>query len=170
VAPENQPQFQSVPPPAPVAPSLSARLTALLSRLHAHPIAVHTPNGVLPAATALMAAGAGFGHPGLMTAGWYNLIFVAAAMPVVLYTGYVDWQNRYRGAKTRVFRRKIISGIATAAIAGLIAPLPAVWPALLAPGAPARFLYLLLMGVNLAPAVYAGYLGGRLVFPPGKKL
>lgn len=144
--------------------SLYARVSPLLTSLHAHPIAVHTPNGVLPVAAALIAIGGVFGSEGLLRAGWYNLIFVALAMPAVLFTGYVDWQNRYRGAKTKVFKRKIAAGLVTAVLSVLLAPLPLLWPELIDPSAAARFKFLLLVGVNLAPAIYAGHIGGRLVF------
>jgi uncharacterized membrane protein len=152
----------------PVRPVFFERFTALLTRSHGHPIAVHTPNGVLPLAIILAALGAVLGRADLIRAGWYNLVFVALIMPVVLFTGFVDRKNRYRGAKTWVFRHKIIAGFVTTAAAGLIAPLPAAWPALLDPSAPARFLFPLLIAANLAPAAYAGYLGARLVFG-GKK-
>lgn len=145
------------------------RFTEFLTRIHAHPIATHTPNGVLPAAFFLYAAGALLGNQVLMLAGHYNLIFVAVAMPAVLYSGYVDWQNRYRGNMTWLFRNKIISGFLVAIISLILAPLPFSVPAFLDPHSGLRFAYLAALGADLGPAIYAGYLGGRLVFPTKKK-
>ena len=79
-------------------------LAAFLTELRAHPIhpfVVHIPNGVLPLAILLAALGDLLGRGAFITAAWYNLIFVAIMMPVVLFAGYLDWTRRYRGAMTR---------------------------------------------------------------------
>ena len=161
------------PAPAPdTVPKPKGGLAAFLDELRDHPIhplVVHIPNGVLPLAILLAALGDLLGRGAFIAAGWFNLIFVAVMMPVVLAAGYLDWTRRYRGAMTRVFRRKIISGIIATIITWLIAPLPWAWPALADPAASARWLFPLLMAISMAPIVYASWLGAKLVFGGRKR-
>jgi uncharacterized membrane protein len=150
-------------------PGLYQAFTNLMTREHAHPVAVHLPNGVLPAAIVLFGLGAVFQRQALLLAGYYNLMVVAAAMAFVLFSGYVDWTNHYGGHMTWVFRHKIIAGFLTAALSLILAPGPVLMPALVDPLSPRRWLFLGALLVNLAPAAYAGWLGGKLVFGARKK-
>jgi hypothetical protein len=47
----------------------------------------------------------------MAVAATYNLGVVALSMPLVLFSGWVDWQNRFNGAITNVFIVKIACGI-----------------------------------------------------------
>ncbi len=57
---------------------------------HIHPISVHIPNGVLPLSVVFIFLSALFGFAGLGQAAFYNLLFVAGAMPLVLFSGWVE--------------------------------------------------------------------------------
>lgn len=144
------------------------RLAVLMHRYHAHPIAVHIPNGVLPVSMLFVVLSMLFGSEGLATAAICNLVVVALAMPLVLFTGYTDWQRAYGGHLTRVFQIKIVCGGTVA----LIAPVLCVWWAAagnpLAAGSAGRGFFLFLCLALLAAAVTAGYQGGKLVFPARK--
>jgi len=136
--------------------------------LHAHPIAVHIPNGVLPIAVIFLLLGSLFHSRALLTASFYNLAFVALAMPAVLFSGYNDWQRRFGGRLTHVFLTKMICGavILAGTWGGVI------WrlfdSALVLPAAPGRGGYIVLHLIVLAAAIVAGYYGGKLVIFPKK--
>jgi rubrerythrin/uncharacterized membrane protein len=156
---------------AALASGVAGKLIAFLDRYrnlielaienHAHPIAVHIPNGVLPIAVVMVLLAALFDAPTLGRAGFYNMVFILLSMPVVLFTGYLHWQYKFGGHMTTLFKSKIISG----AVVSLIALLLVIW-ALLDPQVVENpsLLYVGLHLVMLATAGYAGYLGGRLVF------
>ncbi len=43
-----------------------------------------------------------------MQASFFNAVVVLLAMPIVVYAGWVDWQHRFGGNMTSVFKTKII--------------------------------------------------------------
>ncbi len=145
----------------------AADLNFLYSQIlkhHIHPVSVHIPNGVLPLSVIFIFLSALFGFAGLGKAAFYNLLFVAGAMPLVLFSGFIEWQKRYNGANTYVFLTKMICGcIVFATVVGLV-----IWmvidPQAASLDSPARFRFLLVNVVMLAAAAVAGFLGGKLVF------
>lgn len=135
---------------------------SFLVKHHAHPVLVHTPNGVLPASVVLFILSWLFDAPLLATVGAVNLVFVLLALPLVIYTGLLEWEKKYARANTPIFRYKILAAAITTA-ASLIS---LIWyllnPDVLAGSSAGVFLVLNL--VMLAAAVVAGHIGGKLVF------
>ncbi|MDY0360307.1 MAG: rubredoxin [Desulforegulaceae bacterium] len=125
---------------------------------HLHPISVHIPNGVIPAAVFLLIIGSVFNNESLITAAYYNISFVFIFMPVVLYTGYIEWINRYKKAMTNIFKAKILSACTVALLSTIIA----LWKSF-SPEADGGF-YLILHIIMLAAAGIAGHIGGKFVF------
>ncbi|MBU2489356.1 MAG: rubredoxin [Proteobacteria bacterium] len=143
---------------------------SLMVKHHAHPVLVHTPNGVLPFAFLLCLLSAFFGLDALSRAAFYALLYVAISMPLVLLSGWLDWKNRYGANMSKVFMGKMISGcIVTVGTLALVIWLVAN-PQVLLDAGPRGWFLLVHLGV-LAAAGVAGYLGGRLVFSklPGPK-
>ena len=141
------------------APSLFRKM---VMKHHLHPIAVHTPNGVLPLALIFLAIATVFGFSGFEEAAFYSLVFVLLNMPFVIATGYIAWQDRYKGAKTKVFGVKIGGTIVVCATLLVLV----VWR-LIEPGvasSPGRWTYLLICLICVAGAGLAGHMGGKLVF------
>jgi uncharacterized membrane protein/rubredoxin len=131
---------------------------------HAHPIAVHIPNGVLPITVAMVLLAALFDWPAMGQAGVYNMGFTFLSMLAVLFTGYLHWQYKFGGNMTDLFKWKIICGAIVTLLSGILF----VWG--LADPASARdpgAVYLLLHIALLVVAGIAGWLGGKLVFRPG---
>ena len=135
-----------------------------LGRLHAHPIAVHIPNGVLPVSVGFLLLAALFDSTLLSRVALCNLIVVTFSMPVVLFTGWVDWQRRFGGHMTHVFRVKMICGaiVSATALAAVIWMLIA--PEVAIGAGKHKFPFLLLNLAMLAAAATAGFFGGKLVF------
>jgi len=165
--PAPPPSEASAPPPAPPPEpftGLFGFLARQLSRHHAHPISVHIPNGVLPAALVFLLAGWLLGSPVLERAAFYNLVLVALAMPAVLLTGYVDWKIRFRGYRSALFMTKF----ACAAVVGIGSIVLLIWgsltPEATAAGGAAHWSFVIGHLVVVGAAILAGFLGGRLVF------
>lgn len=142
-------------------PSFLARL---VMKLHIHPISVHMPNGILPIALIFLAISVFLGIKSFEPAAFYNLVFVLITMPLVLFTGFIEWKNRYKGAKTFIFFTKIVcGGIVTLTLITLVA-----WrfiePGVAEPDSPFRLIYFGIAAVMLAATGIAGHLGGKLVF------
>jgi rubredoxin/uncharacterized membrane protein len=125
---------------------------------HLHPISVHIPNGVIPVAVFLLLAGSLFNNESLINAAYYNITFVFLFIPVVLYTGYVEWIYRYKKALTGIFKAKISSAAAVAIISAFLS----LWKSF-SPEAGGAF-FILLHIVLLGAAGIAGHIGGKFIF------
>lgn len=139
-------------------------LVRLMMKLHLHPISVHGPNGILPIAVIFLAVSVFLGIKSFEIAAFYNLVAVLVTMPLVLFTGYVEWQNRYRGAKSFIFFTKIAcSVIVTLSLITLVA-----WryfdPEVAGLDSPFRMIYFGIAVVMLVATGIAGHMGGKLVF------
>jgi len=139
-------------------------ITDLMLRLHAHPISVHFPNGIIPMAVTFIFLAAIFQFAGLSNASFYSMIFVLLTLPVVLFTGYNEWIKKYKGALTRIFVIKIVA----AAIVSVGTLTSVLWflisPAVLQTNSFERNLFLVLQLVLLGATGIAGHIGGKLVF------
>ena len=142
----------------------ASMLTNMLLKLHIHPISTHTPNGVLPMAVLFYALAIALQWSRFEAPAFYSLVFVLLAMPVVLYTGLVEWRRRYQGARTSIFLLKMFcAGIAALSLLILV-----LWrtfnPGVAAAGSPAAWPFLLLLLLMLVAVGIAGHLGGKLIF------
>ena len=137
-------------------------IAGLIHKLHAHPITVHIPNGVLPVTVLFLAIAILFKSGSFDVAAFYNLTVVLLAMPVVLFTGYVEWSTRYQGSWSLLFITKISCGIVVFVSAIVLFAWRAIDPNVSI--GPDRYLFFLLHIIMLAAAAVAGHLGGKLVF------
>jgi len=136
----------------------------MMLKHHAHPVSVHIPNGVLPVSFALMILSALTGATSLATAAHINMVFVVLTLPFVLFSGYIEWQKRYKGLRSSRFITKIIC----ASIVTVTSVILVLWwlvdPGILQTTSMARIVFLFFGLVMLAAAVIAGLIGGKLVF------
>jgi len=140
------------------------RLADLLVRHHIHPISVHFPNGILPVVVSFLAVSVYFNLVSLEVAALYNLIVVLLAMPLVLLTGYLEWQKNYKGIKTAVFIIKIICGLVVLVSTSVLVFWRIIDSEVIAEGSPVKWIYLGIAVLLLGAAGLAGHLGGKLVF------
>jgi len=131
---------------------------------HAHPVTVHVPNGVLPIVVLFMFISAVIGTESLAWAAFYFTVMVVVSMPVVMYTGYNEWQRKYGGAKTTLFMIKI----AAAAVVALTSLLLVIWffinPDVIYAGAARRGSFLILNLIMFFATGVAGFIGGKFIF------
>jgi rubredoxin/uncharacterized membrane protein len=142
-----------------------SKLSHRLTQLHAHPIAVHIPNGVLPITVFFAFLAWLFSSTALATAAKFNMFLVFLCMPWVIFTGLIDWKNRFKARMTPVFRAKMIcAGIVT-----VLSLILSIWwlikPTSLVDRGFSCSIFLLLHLLDLVAAAIAGWYGGKLVFP-----
>ncbi len=136
----------------------------MMLKHHAHPVSVHIPNGVLPVSFVLMILSTLTGATSLATAAHINMVFVVLTLPFVLFSGYIEWQHRYKGLRSSRFITKIIcAGIVTVTSVLLV-----LWwvsdPGILQTASLARMAFLFIGLIMLTAAAIAGWIGGKLVF------
>lgn len=140
---------------------LHHRAVAWMLKHHAHPVSVHVPNGVIPFSVLFILLAVVSGCRALEIAAQCNMIFVVLALPFVLYSGYVEWQKRYKGFPSNRFILKIVC----AAVVTVCSVVVVAWwwidPAVLG-NAPGSFILVNLL--MLVAAAVAGLIGGKLVF------
>ena len=158
---EKAPKPTSPPPAAPPKNGYE-RILGLMVKHHAHPVSVHFPNGILPAAVVLFILAWMFNSDLFVKAGFINLIFVILALPLVLFSGIIEWKTKYNQALTTLFKVKIMAAALTASTC-LIS---VIWYLLdpLVLSSPKAWVFILVNIVMLASAGIAGHIGGKLVF------
>ncbi|MCP4670811.1 MAG: rubredoxin, partial [Desulfobacula sp.] len=138
------------------------KIKSLLVKHHAHPVAVHTPNGLLPVAVILWLFAWFFDSQLLAKTAFINQIFVLISLPFVIVTGVFEWQKKYNQAYTMMFKIKIL----TAALASIACLISTVWflvdPEILF--STRAWGFMLINIIMLADAGVAGHIGGKLVF------
>ena len=144
--------------------TLLAFATTQILRHHLHPIMVHTPNGIVPMAVIFLFIAALFTAPLFDIAALYSLVFVLVAMPAVLATGYIVWQERYRGALTPIFKLKIGASIVATVSLVILLIWRALQPAVLTTPSTGRWFFLILAVIMIGAVGLAGHMGGKLVF------
>jgi rubredoxin/uncharacterized membrane protein len=140
------------------------KLTQHMTKYHAHPVSVHIPNGVLPLSVLFTFMAAIFNSEAFATAACINMTFVFFSMPLVLFSGYIDWINRYGGNMTKIFRIKMICGGFVTGLTFLLTIWWLIEPDVLLKESGSSALFMLLHILTLIPAVIAGFYGGKLVF------
>ena len=138
--------------------------TALISKHHIHPISVHIPNGVAPAAVIFIALAIFFQLDNFALAAFYNMAFVLLAMPLVLLSGYIDWQKRFGGNLTGIFWIKIVCGFVVLLTSTILVVWRIMDPNVAAATSASRWTFLGVHLVLLCAAGIAGFCGGKLVF------
>jgi rubredoxin/uncharacterized membrane protein len=131
---------------------------------HLHPITVHIPNGVIPVAVIFVLLSFMFGSGNVGLAAFYNTVFVALAMPVVLFTGFVEWKQRYGGTYTNLFITKLTCGGVVFAMSIILTLWGIFDHSVTQSNGDISWLYLIFYCVMLGAAGIAGHLGGKLVF------
>ncbi len=159
---ESPPSKPSEPASFAAPANLYEKITGLMVKHHAHPVSVHIPNGILPAAVVLYLLAWAFDAELFVKAGFINLIFVILALPFVLFSGVIEWKNKYGQALTTIFKIKIIAASLTAATCLISIVWYLIDPQVLSTSK--AWIFILINIVMLASAGIAGHIGGKLVF------
>ena len=142
--------------------TLYGKITGLMVKHHAHPVSVHIPNGILPAAVALFILAWIFDSSLFVKAGFINLVFVILALPLVLFSGVVEWKKKYNQALTLIFKIKILAATLTTTACLVSVIWYIIDPLVLSSSN--RLIFILVNIIMLGSAGVAGHIGGKLVF------
>jgi len=138
------------------------KIESLLVKHHAHPVLVHTPNGILPCAVILLLLAWIFDYDLLSKAAFINLIFVILSLPFVILTGIIEWKKKYNGSLTLIFKLKILA----ATVTSISCVISLAWflmdPRILS--SPKALIFIFINIIMLIAAGIAGHMGGKLVF------
>ncbi|CCK79893.1 rubredoxin-like domain-containing protein [Desulfobacula toluolica] len=138
------------------------KIIFLLVKHHAHPISVHAPNGILPAAVILWLLAWFFSFELFAKTAFINIVFVVLALPLVIFTGILEWKKKYKGAMTSIFKLKILAATVTT----ISCTISLVWylldPNILS--SPKAWVFIFINIIMLAAVGIAGHIGGKLVF------
>lgn len=138
-------------------------LGTLVMKFHLHAISVHTPNGVIPMAIVFLALGMYLSFASLEFASFFSLVFVLLSMPVVILTGIISWQRKYKGANTWVFKTKIGCSIIVSVLLTIMVLWRFIDSSVALSGGTSALIYLGLGLFMVGVAGIAGHLGGTLV-------
>ena len=138
------------------------KIKSLVVKHHAHPVLVHTPNGLLPVAVILWLLAWFFDSGLLGKAAFINQIFVIVSLPLVIFTGIIEWQKKYNKAMTTLFKIKISAAILTSAACLITTIWFFIDPDVLLSSWAWSFMFINI--IMLATAGIAGHIGGKLVF------
>jgi rubredoxin/sulfite exporter TauE/SafE len=139
-------------------------IEAQILKHHLHPISVHIPNGVIPVSVLFVFLAAALNFSNLSQAAFYNLIIVLLSMPVVLFSGYLEWKNKYGRHLTSNFMIKIACGAVVTLTAFILVLWYMVNPDVVSPSSSLRYVYMLVNLIMVGAAGLAGFIGGKLVF------
>ncbi|MCG6909737.1 MAG: hypothetical protein LJE94_06375 [Deltaproteobacteria bacterium] len=131
---------------------------------HAHPISTHIPNGVLPITFLFLLLAMVTGSKSLDTAAFCNLIMVVLTIPVVIFSGFVEWRHRYKGIMTGQFKLKIACAAVVAAGTLILVLWRIASPDVLTATSTGRNLFVFIGLITVTAAGIAGFIGGKLVF------
>ncbi len=142
----------------------SPSLASLVLQYHLHPIMAHTPNGILPMALLFLLIAILFGasSSGFESASFFSFVFVLLNLPIVMLTGYLEWQNRYKGVSTKIFGVKIAASVVVLCTLTAMVVWRLIDPAVAT--SESRWIYLLIGVVMIGAVGLAGHLGGKLFF------
>ncbi|WP_299983899.1 rubredoxin-like domain-containing protein [Desulfobacula sp.] len=138
------------------------KIQSLLVKHHAHPISVHTPNGILPVAVLLWLMAWMFGYDLFSRVAFINMIFVIVTLPFVIFTGVLEWKKKYNGVLTMIFKLKIMAATLTTVSCTISLVWYLIDPQIIS--SPKAWVFILINIIMLIAVGIAGHIGGKLVF------
>ncbi|MCF6247299.1 MAG: rubredoxin [Desulfobacula sp.] len=150
------------PPPKPEDTTVFEIIQSLLVKHHAHPVSVHTPNGILPMVVILYILAWLFDVELLAKAAMIGQVFVVISLPLVIYTGTLEWRKKYGAALTTIFKQKMLAAALTTAICVITLSWYLIDPTILSSSKAGVFIILNVLMITCAGI--AGHIGGKFVF------
>jgi len=136
----------------------------MMETFEPHAVAAHFPNALLPTLALFVAIAVVSGLGSFETAAFYLLFVVLFAAPVTFVTGIYDWQTKYGGQKTVIFKKKLMLGATLIVLSILTGALRFQVPDIMQSGGALMYLYFALIIAMLGCVTLLGHYGGKLVF------
>jgi len=132
--------------------------------VQAHAVAVHFTNALYPVALFFLILSY-FYQKDFSSFAYFHLMILATLSSLVSHvTGIVDWKQKYKGARIRIFMQKKRYALILIGLGTLCTIWYAFYPEIAHDQSGGHFVFLLLNFALLPVVVYLGYLGGKLVF------
>lgn len=132
--------------------------------IHLHSIFVHLTNALYPVAVFFLILSFFYQRNASLSVYFRLMILATFSVPISYVTGFIEWKQKYKGARIRIFTRKRALGLILF-ILGLACTLwYGFYHGVLDGAAGLRIIFLLLNLAILPNVIYLGYLGGKLVF------
>lgn len=127
-----------------------------------HAIAAHFSNGLIPVAALYLLLAIGSGNAFFEHTVIHLLVIVLLAIPLSFISGIIDWKQKYKGAKTPIFDKKIRLSILLFLLAVSTVAIRFSNPGVMdEPGLPS-WTYAVLLLAMLPVVLLLGYYGGKL--------
>ena len=84
--------------------------------------------------------------------------------PISFFTGFIEWKQKYKGARVRIFVKKIKYGLILLGLGSLCALWAFISPEILLDSGSLHFTFIILNLAIIPFVAYLGYLGGKLIF------
>jgi uncharacterized membrane protein len=132
--------------------------------VHIHSMSVHFTSALYPVAVFFLFLSFFYRSPPSLFAYRHLMILATLSAPVSYLTGIAEWKQKYRGARVRIFRRKIKAGVALVVLGALCTLWYGLQPEIMHDPGAARAVFLCVNSALVPIVVYLGSLGGRLVY------
>ena len=132
--------------------------------IHLHSISIHFTSALYPVAVFFLFFSF-FYRTTLSLFTYHHLLILATlSAPVSYLTGIAEWKQKYRGARVRIFARKIKAGILLIVLGAFCALWYGLHPEIMQDRGAARIVFLSVNSAVFPLVVYLGTLGGKLVY------
>lgn len=132
--------------------------------LHLHDMVVHFTAALYPVSVLFMLIYLVSGYDPFGRTHFYMLLLATLSLPFSYLTGYLDWQQKYEGARIPMFLLKVRYAVVLSALGAAALLLRIVVPGILDQGVVLRSIYVMINLATLPVLVYLGYLGGVILY------
>ncbi len=132
--------------------------------LHLHSMSAHFTAALYPVAIFFLILSYFYEKDSALFAYFYLMVLATVSAPVSYLTGIIEWKQKYKGAKVRIFDRKYRYGLVLCALGAICTLWYGYYPEIIEDNGGSRILFLSLNIATLPLVVYLGFLGGKLVF------
>jgi uncharacterized membrane protein len=132
--------------------------------VHPHSASAHFTVALFPAAVFFLCLSYVYRPDDCRFAYFHLMILADLSVLPSFATGYLEWKRTYRGYRTRIFSRKILCGLAAGLLGFVCTGWYGAFPEIATNVGALRVLFLAFNVAIIPIVLYAGYLGGKLVF------
>lgn len=132
--------------------------------IHLHSISVHFTNGLYPVSVLFLIIFKIYQHESFSSTYFYLLVLASISAPISFLTGIIEWKQKYKGARVRIFKRKYTYGIVLMGVGNSCTAWSCISPEIITGSGTLHFVFILLNFAIIPIVAYLGHLGGKLVF------
>ncbi len=129
-----------------------------------HSISAHFTNSLFPVAIFFLILYQFTARESFRSTYFYLMILASLSSPATYLTGIVEWKQKYKGAKVKVFAKKYRYGLVLIGL-GILCTLWYFLNPKILTDKDEWYIFFIILNFSILPfAIYLGYLGGKLVY------